>query len=140
MSEALLDLVNAELLPEITSLGFAVVESQTSDSFDNANVVLQSSALRLRVIRERSQVFLDIGPQSEAGTWFDSAVVMDYLGLSSNAGFHAEDVRAVLRGVGAFVKSMWSELTAKFSPQQLEATKKELRTLAEARAAKMFGG
>lgn len=139
MSEDLLDLVNAELLPVIAPLGFAVVQSETSPSFDNANVVLQAPALRLRVVRERGQVFLDIGPHSEPGTWFDSAVVMDYLGLSSSAGFHDEDARGMLRGAGAFVTSMWRELTANFSSQQLAVTKKELRSLAEQRAAKLFG-
>jgi len=76
----------------VAPLGFTVVQSDTSDSFDNASVVLQAPALRLRVVRERSQVFIDVGPASEPGTWFDSAVVIDYLGLSSKAGFHDRDV------------------------------------------------
>jgi hypothetical protein len=46
----------------------------------------------------------------------------------------------MLRGAGAFVTSMWRELIANFSPQQLAVTKKELRSVAEQRAAKMFGG
>src|SRR5438067_9622710 len=98
MSEALVDLVNAKLLSAIVRFGFTVVRSEMSDSFDNANVTLQAPALRLRVIRGRSQIFLDIGPSSEPGTWFDSAVVIDYLGLSARAGFRDEDARGVLHG------------------------------------------
>ena len=139
MSEALLDLVNAELLPLITRLGFVVVHSETAPSFDNANVVLEGAALRLRVVRERGQVFLVIGPRSEPGTWFDSALLMDYLGLSSSASFSYDDARQTLRGAGAFVTAMSDELIAAFSSQQLAATKKELRSRAEARAEKMFG-
>lgn len=140
MHDALLTLVESELLPAIAPLGFVVAHSETSDSFGNASVILQAPALRLRVIRERSQIFLDVGPTSEPSTWFDSAVVIDYLGLSANGGFHAEDARRVLRSAGAFVTAMWSELTAKFNGAQLPATKRELQALAEQRAAKMFGG
>jgi len=140
MTEALLDLVNAELLPTIAPLGFKVVETDVSEWFDNAYVILEAPALRVRVLRERSIVVVGFGPTSEPGTWFDSAVLVDYLGLSANAGFHDRDARGVLRGAGAFITSMWNELTAKFSPPELATTKKELRALAEERAAKMFGG
>src|SRR4051812_10415344 len=98
MSDDLLDLVKIELLPVVETLGFRVVENQTGRSFDNASVTLHPPFLRLRVVRDRGRMFLDIGPPSPANTWFDSAVVVDYLGLSDNAGFHDEDARRMLRG------------------------------------------
>lgn len=138
MAEELLELVNAELLPVIGPLGFTVVQSETADAFDNASVVLQAPALRIRVVRERSQVFIDVGPASEPGTWFDSAVVIDYLGISPKAGFHDRDASGVLRGAGAFITAMWRELTTKFGLQRLAATKKDLISLRDERAAKLF--
>lgn len=92
------------------------------------------------MLRERSIVVLDIGPVSEQNTWFDSAVVMDYLGLSPDVGFHDRNVRGVLSGAGAFITTMWGELTAKFGPQQLTKTKKGLTALREERAVRLFGG
>jgi hypothetical protein len=66
VTEALLDLVNTELLPRIAPLGFKVVETDVSESFDNAAVTLQGPAFRVRVVRERSIVFVDLGPNARA--------------------------------------------------------------------------
>jgi hypothetical protein len=139
MSEDLLNLVNEELMVALAPLDFRVVSSEVADVFDNATVVLEAPALRIRVLRERSIVVLDIGPAFEPNTWFDSAVVMDYLGLSTDAGFHDRDARGVLRGAGAFLTSMWKELTTKFERHQFTNTKKELSSLREDRALRLFG-
>jgi hypothetical protein len=135
----LLRLVQTELLPQIEKHGFKVTTSEASDSFDNASVVLQAPELRLRVVRERSQVFADIGPVAEPSTWFDSAVVMDDLGLSSNAGFHDRDQQKVLQGLASFLNAMWGELRARFASDRLAKTKQELQRLKEIRAQRMFG-
>lgn len=139
MSDVFLKLVSDELLPILAPFGFQVVSSEIADVFDNASVELEAPALRVRVLRERSIVVLDLGPSSEAGTWFDSAVVMEYLRLSADAGFHDRDARGVLRGAGLFIRSMWDELTTMFGPEKLPITKKELVTLREERAARLFG-
>lgn len=139
MSEKLLQLVIEELLPALAPLGFRVVESEAAESFDNAYVVLEAPTLRVQVLRERSIVLLAIAPTSEPNTWFDSAVLMDYLGLSPDGGFHDRDARGVLRGAGAFITSMWSELTTMFGEQQVVITKQELNTLREQRAAARYG-
>lgn len=140
MTGNLLELVNEELLPALTPLGFRVASSEVADVFDNAAVVLEAPALRVRVLRERSIVVLDVGSVSEQNTWFDSAVVMDYLGLSTDAGFHDRNVRGVLSGAGEFITTMWGELTAKFGPQQFAKTKKDLTALREERAVRLFDG
>jgi hypothetical protein len=139
MTDDLLQLVESELLPALVPLGFQVTESDVADVFDNASVVLAAPPLRIRVVRERSIVVLDVGPPSEPGMWFDSAVVMDYLGLSSTAGFHDHDARNVLRGAGTFITSMWHELTTKFGPRNFATTKRELNALGEERASRLFG-
>jgi hypothetical protein len=140
MSDDLLKLVGEELVPVLAPLGFRVVASEVADVFDNASVVLESPAFRIRVLRERSIVVLDLGPRAEPGTWFDSAVVMEYLGLSTEAGFHDRDARGVIHGVGLFIQSMWDELTTMFGPDRVEITKDELHALREERAARLFGG
>jgi hypothetical protein len=139
MTEDLIEVVQSELIPALAPRGFDVVESATAESFDNAYVVLQAPELRIRIVRERSQVFADFGPTSEPNTWFDSAVIIDHLGLSSEGGFHDRDVQGVLHGVASFVAACWSTLTAMFNEQRLAATKNELEALKEKRAAKLFG-
>ena len=121
------------------TVGHASATQVHNGAFDNSYFVLEAPNLRVRVLRERSVVVVGFGPTSEPGTWFDSSIVMDYLGSSSHGGFHDTDARCVLQAAATFISSMWAELTATFGPQQLVTTKREMRALAEERAAKMFG-
>lgn len=134
-----LDLVNTELLPATAPLGFAVVQSHVADSFDNATVELEGPALRLRAFRERGQVFVDIGPKSEPETWFDSDLVLEYLGLMSSTSHRSREASSALRGAAALVTSFHAELCRLVEPQELLVTKRAISALGERRAEKLFG-
>ena len=131
--------VEASLLPLLSSLHLKVIDHSESTSFDNASVTLEGGDLRVRIVRERSQVFVDLGPVWDPQTSFDSAVVMDYLGLSDDAGFHDRDAGAVMQGLGSFLRSFSGELSEKFSRADFAVTKAELTTLRNARAAARLG-
>jgi hypothetical protein len=139
MVEPLLALVKEFLLPALEPLGFVVVHSDVATSLDNATVTLQAQIIRVRIVRERSLLFADFGAASEPSSWFDSAVIIEYLELSAEAGFHDRDARVVLLGVGAFVRAFHAELTEKLSPAHLAATTAALSKLKNARAATLFG-
>jgi hypothetical protein len=139
MTLNLLAEVQAALLPQVTSLGFVVVEHNESAAFGDALVVLQSGDVRTRIVRDRSQLFADLGSVVEPDNWFDSAVVMDLLGLSASGGFHERDATRVLHGLGAFIKSVWPDLTSMFSSRKFALTKQQLEALQRDRAAKRFG-
>ena len=98
-------LVREYLLRSLESLGYRIVESVESQHFDNAECVLASPPVRARIVRERSQFFLDVGPPSDPSLWYDSAVVMEFLGLSRDAGFHDSDTNRVLTGMATFLQS-----------------------------------
>ena len=136
---ALLAQVEATLLPLVPSLNLKVIDHSESTSFDNASVTLEGGNLRVRIVRERSQVFVDLGPVCDPQSSFDSAVVMDYLGLSEDAGFHNRDADAVLRGLSSFLRSFSPELSEKFTRANFEITKAELTRLRNARAAARLG-
>jgi hypothetical protein len=138
-TDDLLELVHRELLPTLAPLGFKLVQSDVTDSFDNASVMVEGPDLRIRIVRERSQLFADFGPLAEPNTWYDSAVVIDYLGLSGEAGFHGRNVAETLHGVAAFVSACHRELERKFDLSNIAATKRGLERLKEVRAAKLFG-
>jgi hypothetical protein len=135
----LLEQVEASLLPLVPSLHLTVLEHSESDSFDNATVTLQAGHVRVRILRERSQVFVDLGSGFAPQTWFDSAVVMDHLGLSDEAGFHDRGSTVLFEGIGSFLRSFWGELTAAFDPANFAATDSALRSLRDARAASRLG-
>lgn len=139
MSEDLLSLVKTHLLPAVAQHGMRVLSHEESGSFDNAFVVLQKGDVRVRVLRERSQVFVDFGSSAEPAVWFDSAVVMEYLGLSENAGWHGRDSTVVLRGLADFLRTFESELAARFSSGNFTATKRELTRVREDQAVRRFG-
>lgn len=139
MSDDLLQAAQRNLLPALEPLGFEVTESQTFDSFDNARVVLQNAELRICVIRERGQLGVDFGPPTEPGTWFDSDIIFEHLGLSSGSSFEGARAEDVLRGVAAFVVACRTELTRMFDVVHIADTKRELKILMERRAERLFG-
>ena len=132
-------LVREYLLRSLESLGYRIVESVESQHFDNAECVLASPPVRARIVRERSQFFLDVGPPSDPSLWYDSAVVMEFLGLSRDAGFHDSDTNRVLTGMATFLQSFQHELSAAFAAEGLAETKRQLDVLRAKRADTEFG-
>jgi len=129
-----LDLVNAELVPAIAPLGFAIMQSHVADSFDNASVELEGPALRLRAFRERGDVFVDIGPASEPGQWLDSDLMLEHLGLMSSTSDRNREASAALRGAAAWVTMFHAELSELLDAQHLPATKRAIGELGELRS------
>jgi len=127
--------VQSAFLPSVKDLGFTVVSEQTSDAFGDALVVLRSGDLQLRVVRDRSQIFADLGSVAEPAIWFDSSLVMRALGLTNRPAFGGTDPRIVLAGIAAFLNSMWPELIAMFDTRRFAATKRELDRIREEQAA-----
>lgn len=138
-TDELLTCVRRELLPVIASYGLAVVDREESTAVDYEGVVLQGQDVRVRILRDRGQVFVDFGSVCKPGVWFDSAVVMDFLGVSSDAGFHSSRVSEVLRGLVNFLRSFWTELSNVFSVAQYVKVERELTALRDTRAAKRLG-
>jgi len=83
-------------------LGFAIIEHQEGQSFDNANRNARRRDICVRVYRERGIVHMELLRQPAA--WVDSAVLMDHLGLSKDAVFHGSSVGGVLDGIGSFLQ------------------------------------
>ena len=54
---------------------FQMVESDSSESFGNALVILESGNLRLQFIKDRDQLFLDFQPTSNNKEWFSIDIV-----------------------------------------------------------------
>jgi hypothetical protein len=139
MSEDLLQSVRGLLLPALAPRSFEVVEAENFDSFDNALVVLRSPNLRLRITRERGQLLIDFGAAREPGQWFDSDIVLELLGLSTDTSFRGSDAGTVFRGVGAFLRTFGDELEEKLDEAHLAATKRQIEALKERRAERLFG-
>jgi hypothetical protein len=131
-----MDAVKSAFLTNAKDLGFRIVGEEKSEAFGDALVVLGSGDVRLRIVRDRSQIFADLGSIAEPDAWFDSTIVMQALGLATSPAFGGTDPRIVLPGIAAFLKSVWPELMRMFEARNFAATKRQLTELQEARAAK----
>lgn len=59
--------------------GFVMVHEQTFPSFDNVEVVFQSEDCRIRVLRERGEVYVDISPLPPVDYWVDLVSIIGFL-------------------------------------------------------------
>lgn len=139
MTAELLKEVQALLPSVIDSLPLRILEHRESASFGDAVVVLQAGELRIRVVRERGQVFADFGSASNTSRWFDSAVVLDVMDLSKIGGFHESETRASLSALAAFLRDCGKELMSLFSSERFPTTEQQLDEVQRSRAARQFG-
>lgn len=68
----------------INDYGFSVIAKEVYPNFDNAEMILQSNGCRIRVLRERGQVFVDVGPLPPRNNWYDLATLIAYLTRGAN--------------------------------------------------------
>jgi hypothetical protein len=66
--------------PWLFEMGFAAVYADYSwRHFGNSEVILKSSELRLRFIRDRSQVFVGVAHPADPDAWWDLWHILDFL-------------------------------------------------------------
>jgi len=131
--------VEQTLLPAALPIAMNIVTSSTSPWFGDSSVVLVADPLRVRIVRDKGQIFADFGSAAEPNYWFDSAVVFEYLGLSANASFHDEDVGASLRAIGGFVRTMGAELARLFAKESYDSRRHELDGVRKRQAEAQWG-
>lgn len=114
--------VLADRLPWLfEDLGFRITYSEYDPaSFGNSLVILDSDRIRLRFVRDRSQVMLDVAANSEPEKWFGLHSLYEVI--------HNESIkpRFTLNAVGELLKQEFTALVAALGPKLLE-TQKELK-------------
>jgi hypothetical protein len=116
------------------------VDHHESEAFGDALVALSAGDLRIRIVCDRGQVFADFGSVAQPDKWFDSAIVMEAMELSTNGGFRAPEIGPSLQGLAALLQAVGHELVQMFRAQEFPKTERKLAAIQEARAAKRFGG
>jgi hypothetical protein len=112
---------------------FQIVESESSESFGNALVILEDEDLRLQFVKDRGQLFLDFQPTSNKKEWFSIDIVKQLVtgNIEPSAEIDTEKVE--------FLKNHLDEIKDIFSPKNLTGTIKKLKDLERARAKRLFG-
>ena len=112
---------------------FQIVESESSESFGNALIILEDEEMRLQFVRDRGQVFLDFQPTSYNKEWFSIDIVKQLVTgkIEPSAEIDSEKVE--------FLKNHLDEIKDLFSQKNLTSTIKKLKDLERARAKRLFG-
>jgi hypothetical protein len=131
---ALLEFLIAHLAFLYAPGRYRIVDSESSESFGNGYLVLESDALRMQMVRDRGQLFMDFEPLSGKGEdWFSIDVVRQLVtGEKQESSELSPDY-------AAFLERELGEIERRFSPAELDETVRALRELERARAKEMFG-
>jgi hypothetical protein len=122
-----------------SSASFEVISHETSQSFDNAHVELHGGTLRVRFIRERGQVFADIGPASHLGQWHQLDHLLRFLNRTEAAEAWLATGQTSVAGLAGLVEEHLAEILPAFEPAAYLRTKQQLAKLAHALAEERFG-
>jgi hypothetical protein len=110
---------------------YRFVDSGSVESFGNAYLDLESDAMRLRMIRDRSQLFLDFAPL-DGKDWFSLDVVRRLLtGERQESSELSPDY-------AAFLEREIGEIERRFRDER-DATVRALKELERVRAKELFG-
>ena len=122
--------------------GFRLVsESYEPASFGNGLIVLQSEDLRLRFVRDRGQVFADVGPSGQTGEhWHQLQRVMEFLQRHDSPA-DASDARraASLDELGVWLKENYEGVRSLFREDTYPSARDALRRFEKEKAQQMFG-
>lgn len=123
----------------LSPLGFTCRATERSEAFGNAWVILEGGNLRLRLVRDRGQIFLDLGSMHDPDeNLFDSAIVVEHLNPGSRPEASNWSGEHSLKQIAQFVSILSSELQSAFSLQRYAGTTAALRAI-QARLASRFG-
>jgi len=114
---------------------YRFVDSRTSEGFGDAYLVLESDALRVRLVRDRSQLFMDVQSVGQHGDrdWYSIDIVRQLVtGERQTTAELSPDY-------AQFLERHLDEIERRFSDEELPATVSALKALQDERAKELFG-
>jgi len=127
MSSSFSNIVRTAFGKLISSYGFKIVEDQhDSSNFGNAVVVLDSSDFRIRLVKDRDQIFGEVASYSEPETWYGIDRLYEVINLKpipKQSGSIDDIVAAIEKDLVRIEHSL--------HPMRFSATKKELERIGE---------
>lgn len=115
---------------------YRLVHSEVGTSFGDALIEFVSETIRWRLVRDRSQIFLDCRPargEHKDWEWYSSDVLIRLI-----TGQRVESAE-LTQDMANWFESNLSEIELRFSNERLEETKLQLKKLEQLRAKELFG-
>jgi hypothetical protein len=108
-------------------------------TFGNAQMGIEYAQLRLRVTRDRSQVFVDLSPRTVAADWFDEDVVIELVAGRARAGQLEANTARPLAAAANAIQEHLSTIVDRFREENWSSTRAALKALQNERAKRLFG-
>ena len=131
-------LIREHLLKSGLSGAKEIFESKATDNFGNSDSLWELGNLRMKFIKDRSQIFVDIGSVFDSSQFFifdDIALMMGWQTL--NEVIEAEEPLELLACLN-LVKNHFDELNRVLSKKQLEFTVKKIVEISNAKTKARF--
>ena len=114
-------------------LGFTMTyDSYEPKSFGDCLVILASERLRLRLVKDRGQILMDVATPAQPEAWHNLFFVLEALGREVTPAFD-------LGTVGSLLKGNYDEILVALGPKLTE-TERELARLTQERMARLRMG
>lgn len=130
----------------LESYGFEIVYKETFPSFDNAEVVFQSEKCRIRVLLERGEVYVDVGPLPPVDYWIDLSSLVEFLTQGAEtwryeipSGDYQFRVEWQLTRVANKLRHYIPQSCEMFSKENFEQKRLELERFGQQQALKRWG-
>jgi hypothetical protein len=111
--------------------GYRLLDSEEGDSFDNAEVYFGSDRFRVRILRDRGQVFIDFAPPDGPPYWFDMPLLLRYLGYEALADTYVRSAQRSLEVLANLLRPHLHELGDLYAQDRQERTLRDLKALQE---------
>jgi hypothetical protein len=105
----------------------------------NAQLGIEYDQFRLRVTRDRGQVFVDLSPRWVAADWFDEDVIVELVAGRDAAARLEANLARPLADAADGIRMHLAAIVECFRDVPWPTTRAALRKLQEARAQRLFG-
>jgi hypothetical protein len=120
--------------PDLRLRGFVMVEAPVvSKEFGDELLIFDSTSLRVRVVRERDRVSVDIASQYRADQWWDFDLVEEVLRLK-DATLTMERQTSQIQRLGRVLREQYGAIERAFAEKHLSETVEALDRAGELRA------
>lgn len=117
----------------ISLLGFKIEKTFEGKSFGDSVTIYTSSDLRLRIVKDKGQEFVEISSQQYPEDWFDMSIIQDWVMK------YGDDQKNIgLEGGFSFLQTHFTEIRNAFQPHMVSKTRKDLKILSEDRVRHRF--
>ncbi len=108
-------------------------------AFGNAQMGVEYEEIRLRVTRDRDQIFVELSPRAVVADWFDEDVVVELVaGREAAARLEANTARPLTEAASAIQVNL-PAILERFRAVTWPGTRTALKALQNERAQRLFG-